>query len=167
MMRVMRSLMLGAAVVILAIGAAGCRQADGEIPMPQGEDPNKIQDIARDLQNVAGGAADAATDLRDDLDGFPGMRPPALLRQLTAAVVEALQMKSLPDAQAQELARLLFVAVTAEELSPAQIEQLGNDLEAALASAGADGGAAARVEAAVTELQAAVTLNRKRWYHLF
>ena len=167
MRRVKQAWTAGVVAAVLIAGA-GCRQADGEIPVPIEEQPNKVEDVGRDLQNVAAGEADAERDLQEDLDSFDGTpRSASLVRRLAAAAGAALKGKAVTDGQAQELARLLFVAVTAEELSPGQIEQLGEDIRTAARGAGADDAAAARLSAAATELQSSITLNRKRWYHVF
>jgi hypothetical protein len=156
------------AVLLVGLSVAGCRQAEGPIPTPVDEQPNKIYDIGRDLQNIARGEAQASQDLLDDLNGLDGTpRPAPLVRDLSTATADAVAGASLADAQAQEIARLLFIALTAEELNAQQIEQVAGDLRAALAGSGADDAQAARVATAATTLQDAITLNRKRWYHMF
>jgi hypothetical protein len=162
----------GVAIVVsmacTVLMAAGCRQKDGPLPTPTGEQPNKIYDIGRDLQNVAGGVADAEQDLMYDVDGLDSnSRPTSLVRQLSTSAAAAVKGKSLPDKPAQDIAQLIFVAATAEELSPRQIEKVATDLRTTVVNAGGDAAAAGRVASAATALQQAITLNPKRWYHIF
>jgi hypothetical protein len=162
-----RGVHAGLLVALLLIGA-GCRQADGPIPTPVDEQPNKIADLAKDLRNVASRQPEAESEMREDLDGFDATpRPAPLMRQLGDALIAAAEGSSLNDSQAEEVARLLFVLVTGEELNARQAEQIAGDLRNALAGAGAGEDAAAGVAQSAIELQAAITLNRERWYHLF
>ena len=65
------SLRLSAAVcVALALATAGCRMADGPIPMPSTEDTNRLDDLRRDLGDVVAGHAEAKKDFADDLMVF-------------------------------------------------------------------------------------------------
>jgi hypothetical protein len=161
--------LFGAVLTLVVVcTAAGCRQADGPIPTPIDEQPNKIEDIGHDLQNIARGDAEAEGDLLDDLEGLDGTpRPQSLVRALSAATADAVRGASLADAQAQEVARLLFIVMTAEELNARQIEQFTGDLRTALTGAGADEATATRAAESGSALQEAITLNRKRWYHMF
>ena len=158
-------------IVVAAMAAvlvAGCRQADGPIPVPIDEQPNKVEDIGGDLRGIARGEADAPGDLLADLDGLDGTpRPASLLRDLSSAVTDSVRGTSLSDAQAQEVARLLFVLTTAEELNARQIEEMSGELQRALMAAGAPESAAAAAAGSAAALQEAITLNRERWYHLF
>jgi hypothetical protein len=162
-----RGIQVGLLVALLLI-AAGCRQADGPIPTPVDEQPNKISDLAKDLRNVASRQPEAESEMREDLDGFDATpRPAPLMRELGDAVIGAAATSSLNDTQAEEVARLLFVLVTGEELNARQAEQIAGDLRNALVAAGAGEEASARVAQSAIELQEAITLNRQRWYHLF
>src|ERR1044072_3684761 len=118
------------AVLCLAVGAVtGCRQPDGQIPVKEGEQINKTQDISRDLQNVAGKAAGAAGDLHDDLSTMNSTPPPRNLSQdITTALDGALAGKKLPDDEAKKLADTLFVVITARDLNRKQIEQINTEL---------------------------------------
>jgi hypothetical protein len=167
-MQMMRGVTLAAIMAITMLAGAGCRQPDGDMPVPAGEQPNKINDIGHDLQNVARGDAEAPKDLLDDLDGLDeNRRPQALLGQLSAAMSEAVKDKPLSDMQGQELAQLLFVTTTADGLSPRQIDKLVADFRDAMMKNGIEQPSADKVASAATSFQSAFTLNRKRWYHIF
>lgn len=156
------------AALLAALLVAGCRQPDGAIPVPTGEQPNKIEDIARDLQNLAGGDAGARRELLEDLDNLdehPRPEPP--LRDLADVLAAALAGLELDEARARRLADQLFVAATARALSPRQIDQLASDVRGAMLAAGADDRAAERVSVAVRALSEARTENRRRWFHVF
>ncbi len=156
-----------AALVGVLLVLAGCRQADGQRPVPTDEQPNKIHDVGRDLQNLAGGQADAAADLLADLRGLDADPPPEKLTQeVQAALQDALAGKSLADAEAQQLANFLFTAATGRELSTRQILKVGEDVKALLLKVGASEAAAQRASAAITAVGSAATRNAKRWYHV-
>lgn len=150
------------------MATTACRQPEGPLPTPQGEMPNKLRDIGHDIGNVSLGHEDADRDLFDDLSTLNGtFRPAPLVRALNDAVVQAVGATAISETKAHEVAQLLFVVLTAESLNASQIETLGADLAAALKGAGADGASADRAATAATALQSAITLNVKRWYHLF
>src|SRR6266700_4823109 len=70
------------AIVFASIVAvAGCRQADGPLPPATGSVPNELGDISRDIWSLAGGNADGAKDLSDDIshyaEGTSGGQPAA------------------------------------------------------------------------------------------
>jgi len=56
------------AVLCVAVcAAAGCRMADGPMPMPGPEDLNRLEDLRHDVGNVVAGHAEAKQDFVDDL----------------------------------------------------------------------------------------------------
>ena len=149
-----------------ALLGMGCRQPDGTMPVPDGEQPNKIEDISRDLQNVAASDTNAPGELADDLSSVdPLKRPPEQITALSKHLGTALGGRQLSDADAEKMAHLLFVALAGRELSESQIEQVGADLRATLMSVGAEAQAAEQVSTAAQELTSAITRNKKRWYH--
>ena len=163
-----RTVLVGLGIAGILLGAAGCRQPIGEVPVPAGEQPNKIEDVGRDLQNVATGAPDAEADLREDLaslDSTP--RPAELVDELAAALAAALAGTDPEVAEAEAVAQALFVVLTARDLSGAQVDEEAAGLGAALVAAGGDPMAADRAAAVAIALQAEITLNPRRWYHLF
>lgn len=153
-------------MLVVMVSSAGCRQPDGPIPSPTGEQANETADVARDLLSVAAGQPDAVRELNDDLyDWGDPAPPPLLVDRLTKTLATALSGKSPSEAAAQELANVLFVVRRARELSPRQIEQVRAELRAALAKAGASDGPVSNVSVAAYDLQTTITQNRRRWYH--
>lgn len=157
----------GMGIIGMMLGLAACRQPDGSMPVPVDEQPNRVEDIGNDLRNVASRQPEAPTELLDDLRTLDHEEPPLpLVQALAASLSTALDGKSLADADAQQLAGLLFVAASGRDLSRRQIGKVGEDVTELLGRTGASAGDAQRVSAAMTALADAVTRNRKRWYHL-
>lgn len=156
------------AVLLLAtaLPLAGCRQADGPLPPEDGETPNRLADIARDLQNVAAGQSDK--ELADDLVVFvePPSAEPAV-RELSRRVSQALGGRNVTPEAASELARQLWLAVGARELSPRQVAVLQEDVQKSLAGLGVSEERAQPVVEQIAEVQRLVTRRQKRWYELF
>jgi hypothetical protein len=154
---------MAAAVLLMAI--AGCRQPEGPMPVPNGDQPDRIHDISRDLQNLAGKDANAPAELLDDLTNLdPLPRPAARLKELATALGDSVGGTMLPDAEAEKIANLLFVAICNRDLSLRQIAEVGQDLRTVLVTIGAKAEAADRTAAAATTLANEVTRNKKRWY---
>jgi hypothetical protein len=155
-------------IVAAIVVAVGCRQPDGAVPEPAGEQPNKLSDIARNLQNMTASQAGADGELLDDLDNLDSRnRPRPLVQSLAQSMGAALSGKSLSEPQAQQLARHLFVVVTGSELSERQIDQASSALRQSLVDVRADPAAADRVAAAASALGSEITRNRDRWYYWF
>ena len=93
-------------MVFLALAAAGCRQADGPMPKAEGEVPNRLTDLSRDLLSVAGGEVQAKQDFADDLIVFARERPSG--EQATLAfstrITDVVAGKKLTEQAAQQLA---------------------------------------------------------------
>jgi hypothetical protein len=150
----------------LMLTLAACKQPEGAMPVPTGEQPNKLEDISRDLQNLASRDANAPMELSDDLASMdPVRRPAESITELSRRLATALGGATLSDADAKRVANQLFVVLSAQELSGSQIEQLGTDLQTMLTGVGADAQAAAAVSTTAKELASSITRNRKRWYH--
>jgi hypothetical protein len=151
---------------VLAFAVAGCRQSDGDVPQPQGEQANKAEDISRDLQGVASAERGALNDLRDDLGNLSGQAPPShLVSELVARLSTALAGTTLTDEAAKQLADKLFVATTARDLSERQQTMVRSEVTGALTSLGVPQAKAEPVGQVVTEIQTAIGENRKRWWH--
>lgn len=162
----MRSTARAAAALMIVLAAAGCRQPDGVVPAPQGDQTNRIEDISRDLQNVANRDANAPAELLDDLTYLePVPRPPAQLKEFADSLAVALGGAKLPDPEARQMATLVFQLVAARDMSEAQIEQVATDLRELLVKVGAMPQPADRAAAAGSALAGEVTQNQKRWYH--
>ena len=152
----------------MALLGAGCRQADGPMPAPQGDAPNRIADISRDLRSVAGRDTQARQDLEDDLVTFveeSDLRP--AVAALSAQTADLVTGKNLTEQQAQRLAHHLWTSVAARELSQRQMETLQNEMNALLVEIGAPEGNAQTVSAQVGEVQKLVTTRPRRWYEVF
>jgi len=157
----------GIAVVGAMLGGAACRQSDGPMPVPVDEQPNRVEDIGRDLKNVASGQPEAEAELLSDLLTLDRDEPPLpLAQEVVRELASALRGRELGDAGSQQLARALFVVSAGRDLSRRQIGRVGEGVTEVLLEAGADEAAAQRVSAAVVALAASVTRNQKRWYHV-
>jgi hypothetical protein len=151
---------------VLIFAAGGCRQSDGIIPEPQGEQSNKAEDLSRDLQDVASSEPRALNDLRNDLGNLSSEPPPDhLVSELTKRLSAALAGTTITDEAAKRLADKLFVATTARDLSERQQAMLRSEVIGALASAGVPQAKAEPVAVVVEEIQTAIGENRKRWWH--
>ena len=157
-----------ALIVIASLAIAGCRQADGPMPSPEGEVPNRLVDISRDLMSVSRGDTQARQDLAEDLRVFVGRQEavPAAdeLARRTSEVVDG---KTLNDQNAERLAHHLWTAAAAREMSQRQVESLQNDLHALLVSVGVPEDNALNVASQAGEVQKLVTTRGRRWYEFF
>ena len=169
LMRMTSRSVLAIALLSLSLAFSGCRQADGPLPQPAGEVPNRIGDISRDLVSVSRGDAQAPQDLADDLGVFvesPAQGRVAVdeLSRRTAAVVAG---KTLSDQNSQRLAHQLWTAVAGRELSERQVQGMQNDMHTLLVSFGVAENSAEGVAAQVAEVQKAVNARARRWYEFF
>jgi hypothetical protein len=157
-----------ALAMTLALGAAGCRQADGPIPTPTGDQSNEIGDIARDMISVAGKDPQAPEDLRSDLAKY-GSNDEAVQRinDLAKEISGALVGVRLTDETAKNLANILWVGLNGKELSERQVEALGREVKTVLASTGVTENRAQAIADRLDAAQKAVTENRRRWYQVF
>ena len=157
-----------ALVVTLAVCAAACRQADGPIPTPVGDQSNEIHDISRDLVNVANKDAQAPEELRSDLAKY-GERPEHVqqINELAKEIAGALPGARLDDQTAKSLANTLWVALVGKELSERQIAALGREVKAGLASTGVAEERAQAIADRLQRVQSAMTDNPRRWYQVF
>jgi hypothetical protein len=154
------------ACVGLLLVVTGCRQPDGTMPTPEGEQKGRIADIARDLQNVSERNKDASQELMDDLSNLDSVTPPApRVRELGQSLEAAVTGKVLLENDASRLANLIFLAIADSDLSQNQIDQIGSDLRETLIKVGADAPSADRVSAAASALASDMTRNKRRWYH--
>ncbi|MGH9348913.1 MAG: hypothetical protein ACRD26_16775 [Vicinamibacterales bacterium] len=152
----------------LALGVAGCRQADGSTPLPTGDQANEVGDIARDMVNIVNKDPQAPEDLRSDLAKY-GSNAEAVtaINELSRQVAQGLADARLDDQTAERLAHTLWVAVTAKELSARQVDALEREVKAVLASAGVPEDRAQPIADRLGEVQQTITENRRRWYQFF
>jgi hypothetical protein len=154
-------------LVAAAMAAGGCRQADGELPARDGEVPNRLEDIRKDLLSIAGGNREAANDLGDDLSVFAEARGNAAARTLARQVGDAVAASQLNEEAAGRLAEQLWIAVAGRDLSERQVQALQEDVEELLMSAGASQQHADAAGQQIDEVQKAVTARSRRWYERF
>jgi hypothetical protein len=158
-----------AAIIILPLVAAGCRQPDGPVPTPNENAQDDLYDISRDLTYIATGSDPAApNDLTDDLRKYV-TRDEAVpvVEELSRRTAGVLANKKLPEQTAQRLAHTLWLSIAATEISERQIEGLQNDTQSMLVSVGVADTEAEQVAAQVGEVQRAVTRRQRRWYEWF
>ena len=129
--------------------AAGCRQPDGPLPVETADDPNRISDVAKDLLNAAGGDANAPSELAEDVRVWAANTTQAKAEcdELARRVAAAVKGKNLNEQAAGQLARHLWIAAAARELSARQVDRLQDEVMKLLASAGVNEGAAEEVSA--------------------
>jgi hypothetical protein len=153
-------------VLLVVCLAAACRQPEGPVPQPSGEQANKTEDISRDLLAVAEQDEGGVADLKNDLENLTGVQPPAhLVEDLSNDLAEALSGSKLAEESAMRLATHLFVALSARELNERQVGLLQQDVRSTLASVNVPQPKAEPVAEAVAEIQRAITTNRRRWWH--
>lgn len=160
----MRFRLLSMIVVFASLSVTGCRQAEGPLPVAQGEVPNRIGDITRDLMNAAGGDRKASEELGDDLSVFAERRGEAAARVLAQRVCDAVAGSTLMEDTAQRLANFLWLSTAAREISERQGESVQKDVRALLVSVGVTEPLADAVAAQMGELQKAVSARPRRWY---
>ena len=138
------------------------------MPTPNPTVQEELQDVSRDLQNVARNDASAPEELAHDLRRYI-VRPSAVptVDELTRRTARVLPNTKLTDQTAQQLAHNLWVTVSARELSERQVESLQNDVQSLLMSTGMPEENAQPVAEQVGEVQRAVTERPRRWYELF
>jgi hypothetical protein len=156
-------------ILILGLSLSACRQADGQMPAPSEIVQGELVDVAHDLQNIASARdPQAPQDLADDLGKYNirSSAEPAVdeLSRRTAAVLAG---ANLTEEAAQRLARNLWIAVAARELSERQVDTLQNDVQALLMAEGIPEEDAEQVAAQVGAVQDAVNDRPRRWYEMF
>ena len=155
-------------VVALALGAAGCKQADG--PLLDAGTPERVgdmSDIGKDLMAIQAKDPSGAPDFTDDLSKLcPERQGEEPSRELAARVASAVQTGgklTMPDAV--KLGTVLWQTVAAREISRSQAKALREDVKQLLTSAGVvDTGA---VLDQMTVVQKAITRRQARWWYEF
>jgi hypothetical protein len=154
--------------IVILVSAAGCRQPDGPIPKPSAEEENKIGDVSRDLLAVKARAASAVKELSEDLANFAptneGARHGGEMARRLAASLEGTKLSE--DA-AREIARDLFIAFSARELSRRQVTTLRDSLGSVLSQTGVQQATATSVLEGVDQVQADLTTLKRRWWQFF
>ena len=156
-------------VVIVGMSLGACRQADGPMPTPSADAQAELNDVARDLQNVASGLdPQARRDLADDLRKYTEVPTTELaVDELSGRTATVLAGVDLAEQTAQRLAHSLWLSVVAREVSERQTETLQNDVQSLLMAEGIAEEDAQLVAAQVGEVQGALAARPRRWYELF
>jgi hypothetical protein len=147
----------------------GCRQPDGPLPAETRDDPNRLYDVSRDLLNIAGGDANGQREFADDLKVWAtkGDAPWPPADELAGRLATSLKGKNLTEQAAGQLARQLWIATAARELSSRQVDRLKEDVKTLLVSAGSTEPAAASVAEQLGVMQAAITTKKRWWFQVF
>ena len=157
-----------ATIVVLAMLLAGCRMADGPLPSDEGDVPNEITDLSRDLYSVANHDPSAIDDLLKDVTHYAEGNGPgiAAAAELSRSLATALSGKTFMVAEALPLARSCWLAVVGRQLSDQQVTNLQNDVKSQLMMLDVDEQQAQAIAGQVGAVQQAVTARHRRWYEL-
>jgi len=151
--------------------SAGCRMSDGPMPMPSGDDSNRLDDLRRDLGDVVGGNPEGAKNFTDDLMVFVdvGAKPDAVpaITQLGRQLTEAAAAAQIKEAAAPPLLRQVWTALAARDLSEKQVTQLQAEIKTTLTGLGVAEPAAQGIANQVGTVQKAVTDRQRRWFEVF
>lgn len=156
-------------VVLTGLSLGACRQADGPMPTPSEGVLAELDDVTRDLQNVAAARdpqarQDLADDLRKYVEAPDAVSAVDALSQRAATVLAGVD---LTEQEAGRLAHSLWLAMAASELSEGQMETLRDDVLAQLMAEGIAEQSAQEFAAQIGEVQGAVAARPRRWYELF
>jgi hypothetical protein len=157
-----------ALILAAAIGAAACKQGDGQMPAKVDDVPNRLGDLKRDMEAVVRGEQPAVQDLTDDLLVFvnePEGRDAAKAMSMT--VCSMLVKRPVNDDTQIRLVELMWQAVAARELSERQVDALKDDMRTTLQSVGVSQPDANLAAGRVGDVQKAVTLRTRRWYERY
>jgi len=155
--------------MLCALLMAGCVQSDGAAPPAEGDVPDRVSDVSRDLLNLAGLDNPPVGELRDDLALFAEPSGPDAVRAidpLTDSLAEALRGLDLDEPEAEPIANTLWLVCAAQDFSDSQMEAVLEDLRASLVMAGVTDALAQRVvdDASVA---ASFVARERRWYEVF
>lgn len=160
--------MLTALVLVAALGAAACKQGDGELPAKTDDVPNRLDDLKRDLEAVIRGEQQAIQDLSDDLQVFTEEPEGRNATNALALTVSSMLVNRQVSAETQtKVVDLLWTSVAARELSERQIDALKDDMRNTLMAAGVTQPDANLAAGRVGDVQKAVTLRSRRWYERY
>ena len=156
-------------VVSVGLSSGACSQAEGPVPTPSADVLVELDDVARDLQNVASARdpqarQELADDLRKYADAPDAEAAVDDLSRRTAAVLAGVDLAEEP---AQRLAESLWRSVVSSELSEQQVETLQSEVLSLLMAEGVAEESAQQVVAQIGEVQGTVATRSRRWYELF
>jgi len=145
--------------------------ADGPLPMPSGEDANRLDDLRRDLGDVVAGNAEGRKNFADDLMVFADLdkSPDAVvaINDLASQISDAATAAQIKEPAAPPLLRQVWTAVAARDLSEKQVTQLQADIKTTLAGLGVAEPSAQGIVNQIGTVQKAVTDRQRRWYEVF
>ena len=163
----MRTTFRSLTLLSLLVLAAACRDPEGPIPAPTGDEADEVYELSRDILNVAGGDAQAFAELTDDLGsqgpletGQP--RAAALAKSLQGALVG----RQMSQEQAKRLADDLYIVLAGDKLTPGQVDAVQTRVSALLREVGSPEAAIGPVRDTITSVQALVNPGRKRWWNV-
>ena len=169
----MRLRLIPALALAAACSLSGCRQPDGAVPAETGEAPNRISDLRENVENVARGDANAPRELADDLKVFIDNEADNAADAMRAAdelarrISTAVKGRAVPEQTGQQIARQLWLTMSARELSERQVDKLQEDLTAALVAVGSPEPSAQAVAEQAAAVQQVLTTRERRWYEFF
>lgn len=157
-----------AALVVVALTAAGCKQADG--PLQDASVPDRVgdmSDIGKDLMSAQrkdkGGVDDFIDDLSKLCPEKPGEAPSKDLATKVAAAVTTGGKLTMPDAV--KLGTALWQTVAGREISKSQGKALREEVKQLLTSAGVADSSAILQQMEV--VQKIVNQRQAKWYEFF
>lgn len=122
-------------------------------PAPGGSKLGDINDLSRDLLNVAQRAPSGVPEFTSDLAALvPNPPEKPQLDAFGRSIVGAVQDRSLDSVKAKQLAELLYAALYTKELSADDRARVKKDLSASLAEVGAPADRVAALESAFDQL---------------
>lgn len=155
----------------LVLWSAACRMSDGPLPLENGDVPNRLEDLNRDLGNIASGHPEAGQDLADDLFVFvdvqnkPGAKHS--VEELARQIASGVPKTPLAEDRGRQVSRQLWLTVASRELSDRQLEKLLSDVQSALVGIGVTEPRARGIAAQAREVQRQVKDRNRRWYELY
>jgi hypothetical protein len=163
----MRTTFRSLTLLSLLVLAAACRDPEGPLPTPTGDEADEVYELSRDILNVAGGDGQAFAELTDDLGsqgpletGQP--RAAALAKSLQGALVG----RQMSQEQAKRLADDLYIVLAGDKLTPGQVDAVQTRVSALLREVGSPEAAIGPVRDTITSVQALVNPGRKRWWDI-
>ena len=148
--------------------ALGCQQREGPVPERDSQTSNRLNDMKRDLENVAGGDRAAPGEFIDDLGVFTESEPELqAVRVMGRRVASVVSAKALAEETIVKLLDELWLAAAGREFSQRQQDTVREDIRALLMSAGVEAGAVESIVSQVGEVQGAVSRRSRRWYERY
>ena len=167
-LHLMKSTVKRALVLLGALTLGACRQADGPIPQADANTEEELNDVKRDLQNIAQRDPNGPRDLEHDVTKY-ARKPEEIpsISELSRRTATVIVGRMVNDQAAGRLAHSLWTTIWARQISERQVETLQNDVQSILVSIGVVEEQARQVAAQVGEVQKVVSARPRRWYEFF